>query len=176
MKRRKSRSPKRAIRHDGCRFGVEMLETRAMLTTCPNLCGDANLDGNVDFDDFIIVQENFGSEGSWGTGDFDGDNVVKFPDFLILSENYGNSIGAASRITQQSVVDAARLIQEGKRYSLAYVLENGSPTNPFVSHELSLDLEVRFPESANDFVALAESVDSNFMHVGTQFDLSLIHI
>jgi kynurenine formamidase len=146
-----------------------------MLTACTDLCGDANLDGTVDFEDFTVLSENFGSEGDWSQGDFNDDGRIDFPDFVILGENYGNSIGAATRITEQKVVEAASLITQGKRYSLSHILEVDSPTNPFVGHDLELDLEVRFPESANDFVGLAETVHSNFMHVGTQFD-ALGHI
>ena len=146
-----------------------------MLTTCADLCGDANLDGTVDFDDFMELSKNFGQEGTWSEGDFDADGKIEFDDFLTLSANFGNSIGAAATITPEKVVEAARLIQTGQRYSLSHVLENQSPTNPFVSHELDRDLDVRFPDSANDFVALAETIHSNFMHVGTQFD-ALGHI
>ena len=62
--------------------------------------GDANLDGVVDFPDFLALSEHFG-EGSrrdprgWSQGDFDGDGEITFPDFLILSENFG-AVAAAS--------------------------------------------------------------------------------
>ena len=62
--------------------------------------GDANLDGVVDFPDFLALSEHFG-EGSrrdprgWSQGDFDGNGEVDFPDFLILSENFG-AVAAAS--------------------------------------------------------------------------------
>lgn len=161
---RKLRRPKK--------LAAERLESRSLMTTCGmmDLCGDANLDGNVNFDDFLVLSDSFGKAGDWSQGDFTGDGTIGFDDFLALSENYGNSTGASIRITEQSVVDASKLITQGKRYSLSQVLANDSPTNPFVSFEDMLDLEVRFPESANDFVALAETVHANFMHVGTQFD------
>ena len=63
--------------------------------------GDANLDGVVDFPDFLALSEHFG-EGSrrdpraWSQGDFDGNGEVDFPDFLILSENFGGVAAAAT--------------------------------------------------------------------------------
>lgn len=52
--------------------------------------GDVNLDGRVNFNDFITVAENFGkSNTTWGEGDFDGNGVTDFSDFLLLAENFG---------------------------------------------------------------------------------------
>lgn len=58
--------------------------------------GDANLDGVVDFPDFLALSEAFGDEGGWGNGDFDGDGSIAFPDFLFLSTNFGNGVEAAA--------------------------------------------------------------------------------
>ena len=57
--------------------------------------GDANLDDEVNFADFLILSENFGQEGAWREGDFDGDGIVGFPDFLALSENFGGAANAS---------------------------------------------------------------------------------
>ena len=52
--------------------------------------GDADLDGDVDFADFLKLSANFGSEdGHWSDGDFDCDGVIGFSDFLLLSSNFG---------------------------------------------------------------------------------------
>jgi len=56
--------------------------------------GDADLNGNVGFPDFLVLSDSFGQQGGCGDGDFDGDGNVQFPDFLILSQNFG-SVGAA---------------------------------------------------------------------------------
>lgn len=54
--------------------------------------GDANLDGRVNFDDFVVVALNFGeSVSSWELGDFDLDGQVSFDDFIKLSQNFGFS-------------------------------------------------------------------------------------
>ena len=53
--------------------------------------GDANLDGRVDFVDFLTLTENYGvRDGGWETGDFDRDGNVTFDDFLLQSENFGD--------------------------------------------------------------------------------------
>jgi hypothetical protein len=58
--------------------------------------GDSNLDGNVDFADFLVLSNSFNENGGWAAGDFDGDGLVGFPDFLLLSDNYLASNAAAS--------------------------------------------------------------------------------
>lgn len=52
--------------------------------------GDANGDGATNFQDFLILANNFGKEdASFAEGDFDGDGRVSFLDFLVLAENFG---------------------------------------------------------------------------------------
>ncbi len=170
------------------------------LAPCVAQFGDANADGVFENDDLVQILQSAKyrtgqpatfAEGNWNDDDvFDQKDIVaalQFGDYSIDRHSVScvlvdgehvlraDEIGAANRMNAQTVLEAAKLIQEGNRYSLAHVLENESPTNPFVSHRLDLDLQVRFPDSANDFVALAETVHSNFMHVGTQFD-ALGHI
>ena len=58
--------------------------------------GDADLNDEVNFVDFLILSENFGQEGTWREGDFDGDGTVGFSDFLALSENFGGSAEASA--------------------------------------------------------------------------------
>lgn len=55
--------------------------------------GDVNLDGNVDFQDFLTVSKNYGErcngkQHCLAVGDLNSNNRVDFPDFLILSEAY----------------------------------------------------------------------------------------
>lgn len=57
------------------------------------LPGDANLDGTVQFPDFLIMSRNFAGTGGWGEGNFTTDTLVNFPDFLVLSRNFGLSAG-----------------------------------------------------------------------------------
>ena len=54
--------------------------------------GDSDLDGDVDFNDFLNLAANFGTAGgaSWAQGDFDSDCDVDFLDFLVFSQNFGS--------------------------------------------------------------------------------------
>lgn len=52
--------------------------------------GDTDLDGRVDFADFLQFAANFGDEvATWSEGDFSGDGKVNFQDFIILATNFG---------------------------------------------------------------------------------------
>ncbi|MFW6155442.1 MAG: hypothetical protein ACOC95_09515 [Planctomycetota bacterium] len=53
--------------------------------------GDADGDGDVDLDDFVILKNNFGTtEGATcDMGDFDGDGDVDLDDFVLLKTNFG---------------------------------------------------------------------------------------
>jgi hypothetical protein len=77
--------------------------------------GDANLDGKVDFADFLKLAANFGREPTanepvvWSQGDFDADGSIAFPDFLLLSANFGferpvtaaNALATLSSLTSE---------------------------------------------------------------------------
>ena len=71
--------------------------------------GDANLDNDVNFADFLILSENFGQDGAWREGDFDGDGTVRFPDFLALSANFGNTAanGSAAAVPEPTAASLA---------------------------------------------------------------------
>jgi hypothetical protein len=58
------------------------------------LVGDANLDGTVNFNDYSIVQNNFGKSSIWSGGDFNYDGVTNFSDFSLLQNNFGQSLSA----------------------------------------------------------------------------------
>ena len=61
------------------------------------LAGDANLDDQVGFDDFLILSANFGQfDTDWTSGNFNGDNTSNFADFLLLSTNFGTQATVAS--------------------------------------------------------------------------------
>ncbi len=52
--------------------------------------GDLDLNGQVQFADFLQLSASFGqSEATWSDGDSDGDGTVSFADFLALSANFG---------------------------------------------------------------------------------------
>jgi hypothetical protein len=55
--------------------------------------GDADLDGDVDFLDYLAVKAHFGAEppvvAGWPDGDFDGDGDVDFEDYCAGRSNFG---------------------------------------------------------------------------------------
>ena len=59
----------------------------------PTLEGDADLDNDVDLDDFLLLKQNFGaSPASWMMGDFDLNNSVSLTDFSRLKNNFGTNV------------------------------------------------------------------------------------
>ena len=58
--------------------------------------GDADLNQEVDFSDFLALSGHFGALGGWAEGDFDGSGDVQFNDFLLLADNFGNQRTAAA--------------------------------------------------------------------------------
>ncbi|MFW6154617.1 MAG: dockerin type I domain-containing protein [Planctomycetota bacterium] len=55
-----------------------------------SLPGDADLDGEVDLDDFVILKNHFGQgNAAWTQGDFNTDGLVNLDDFVILKNNFG---------------------------------------------------------------------------------------
>jgi len=64
------------------------------------ISGDANLDGTVQFSDFLALSGGFGMPGGWADGDFDGDGDVQFADFLSLSANFGQMGAAAASVPE----------------------------------------------------------------------------
>jgi hypothetical protein len=82
------------VRLDAMRgVAVEVLPDRILGTVA--VTGDANLDGEVNFRDFMILTNNYGSDdASWRRGNFDGDAAVNFGDFLDLTRNFGVATSA----------------------------------------------------------------------------------
>jgi hypothetical protein len=65
--------------------------------------GDANLDGAVDFSDFLTLAQNYSLSAGWKEGDFNGNGVVEFADFLLLGNAYqGSARVAAASIPEPS--------------------------------------------------------------------------
>jgi hypothetical protein len=66
--------------------------------------GDVDLDGSVQFSDFLVLSANFGKSGNWEDGDFDGSGDVGFPDFLQLSANFGKTRPAAAAVPEPASI------------------------------------------------------------------------
>jgi hypothetical protein len=71
--------------------------------------GDANLDGNVNFDDVLVLSPNFNKTvtNGWAGADFTGDGNVNFDDVLALSPNFGKSGGTNTPLNVAGVAGGA---------------------------------------------------------------------
>jgi autotransporter-associated beta strand protein len=104
---------------DGNRFALGYAESSAVFTSFPanfsgiivdntsvlvrwTRYGDANLDGQVNLDDFNRLAANFGtgSGALWTQGDFDYDGIVNLNDFNKLAANFGLS-AAGPQVTPE---------------------------------------------------------------------------
>jgi CubicO group peptidase (beta-lactamase class C family) len=60
----------------------------------PVRIGDATLDDAVDFDDLLLLAQNYERPNRlWAQGDFTGDGFVGFDDLLLLAQNYDATAG-----------------------------------------------------------------------------------
>ena len=72
------------------------------------LPGDANLNGTVDFNDFLVLQNNFGSTATrFDQGNFNYDGSTDFNDFLVLQNHFGQSVAGAPAATVTAAQVAA---------------------------------------------------------------------
>ena len=63
------------------------------------LAGDANLDFTVNFDDLLLLAQNYSAVATdkvWSQGDLNYDGAVNFDDLLGLAQNYGGSVALAN--------------------------------------------------------------------------------
>ncbi len=73
---------------------LDVGDIEAVLAAAETRNGDSNLDGEVDFTDFLAIARNFNATGEdlrWSDGDFDANGRVELTDFLILSRNFGEA-------------------------------------------------------------------------------------
>ena len=65
------------------------------------VAGDTDLDGDVDFGDFLAMSDAFGTTGGGlGAGDYDGNGVTEFADFLAMSTNFTGIAAAAQSVPE----------------------------------------------------------------------------
>jgi hypothetical protein len=90
-------------------FGGITLDASAVIARIA-LLGDANLSGTVDFQDLIILAQNYNlaTGGTWTTGDSNYDGAVDFGDLVPLAQNYNASqLGAIQGSTESFTADWA---------------------------------------------------------------------
>ena len=68
---------------------LDLADQRHLTGLLGTFLGDTNLDGSVDFSDFLNLAWTFGSDGGWTDGDTDCDGTVGFMDFLTIANNFG---------------------------------------------------------------------------------------
>jgi hypothetical protein len=75
------------------------------------LRGDVNHDRTVNFDDLLILAQNYGQTGrtfSQGNVDYSSDGLVGFDDLLMLAQRYGTSLFSASPIATEASKSKSR--------------------------------------------------------------------
>ena len=71
------------------------------LTLIAALPGDGNLNGTVNFDDFVLLSNSFGAADTfWEEGNYDLNGITNFADFVILSNHFGLSIPSGNPIPE----------------------------------------------------------------------------
>lgn len=83
----------RTVADDGTRLWIDNVLVIDNWVDVPPLGGDTNLDGKVTFGDYQRLEVGFGTANpSWANGDFDADGDVDFDDFMVLYGNYGKTV------------------------------------------------------------------------------------
>ncbi len=85
------------VNQDDAPFVCSLDDPTATVNANGFFLGDVDLNGSVEFADFLILSASFGSaDAHYGMGDIDCSSDVAFADFLILSSNFGAGVGIAS--------------------------------------------------------------------------------
>lgn len=79
-----------------------------VVLTFRQLAGDADNNGIVNFNDLVLLAQNYGKPGktfSGGNFDYSSDGVVTFSDLVILAQNFNKSLAAFAAVTAPAVTD-----------------------------------------------------------------------
>ena len=88
---------------------VGVVDNGSSVTIAYTLGGDSDLNQTVDFNDLLVVGQNYDTTGKiWGQGDFNYDGNVDFNDLLIVGQNYDATLtlGALSSLQSQGMSPA----------------------------------------------------------------------
>jgi autotransporter-associated beta strand protein len=80
------------------RIGIAFAGDARPLLIKLTLAGDADVDGDVDFNDLVRVAQSYNGEefsAFWDDGDFNYDRKVDFGDLVLLAQNYNGTLAAA---------------------------------------------------------------------------------
>ena len=76
--------------------------------------GDLDLNGQVDFRDFLVLSHNFGqTDVGWGQGNVDFDSEVTFQDFSLLNDNFGTKPESAAGEPPQTLFHSLDTTADG---------------------------------------------------------------
>jgi hypothetical protein len=77
--------------------GLGWIDDGSKLILAAALYGDVNLSGAVDFDDLLLLAQNYGLsvDATWSVGDSTYDGIVDFDDLLALAQNYSQSLAVS---------------------------------------------------------------------------------
>ena len=71
-------------------FAGMHVDGTALLVTCTTV-GDANLDGEVNFDDYVRTDQGFnGQLSNWANGDFNYDDEINFDDYVLIDLGFNS--------------------------------------------------------------------------------------
>ena len=101
------------------------------------LPGDATGNGVVDFNDYLVLESNFGKTGgaTVATGDFTDDGNVDFSDYLVLEAHFGNVAADPVETASQTMLvagqdsvtfESARMVVEGAYAATTQPLQQGA--------------------------------------------------
>lgn len=71
-----------------------------------SLQGDIDFDGAIQFSDFLVLSNNFGSNGNYSDGDLTCDGAINFADFLLMSDGFGDRASAVSSVPEPTGMSA----------------------------------------------------------------------
>lgn len=109
--------------------------------------GDADLDGDVDIADFVVLAANFGraDASSWSEGNFDGTGGVAFRDAVILFNNYQSPPDSSIRISE--IMYHPGPMNTGGEF--VELFNNGTETVSLAGWELQDGINFEFPEDTS---------------------------
>ena len=80
---------------------MDAADIAEFLELANRLPGDADLNGDVQFSDFVTLTNHFGlTERTWSDGDFNCDGQVQFADFAILANHLGETSSAPAAVPE----------------------------------------------------------------------------
>jgi hypothetical protein len=72
------------------------------------LPGDIDQSRSVDFDDLLVIAQNYGQVGTFAQGDVNYSGAIDFGDLLVLAQNYGQTLIASQRASSIVVSSKTR--------------------------------------------------------------------